>query len=132
MKRILILLLCVVMTFSLASCKESKDNGYTAEGLIENTGDTNLDITFDSLDGEYNYTLSASDGSDSSFSYRSTLKSGSIKVYRTVSDGRELIFENEGYPIEGTQDIVDPTSEIHIVIVAENAKGGAVTISLGK
>ena len=132
MKRILILLLCVILSISLASCKKKRDNGYVAEGLTENTGESSLTISFDSLDGEYDYTLKYSDGYESAFSYRSTLKSGNIKVYRELADGRELIFENEGYPIEGSQDIVDPESEIRIVIIAENAKGGNVEIRLGK
>ena len=132
MRRILILLLCIALTVALASCKKNNDSGYTADGLTETLEDGGLDISFASLDGEYDYTLKSADGSARTYTYHSALESGNIKVYRIVGDGRELIFENEGYPIEGTQDIVDPESDIRIVIVAENAKGGSVEIKLGK
>ena len=133
MKRILLLVLCIALLFSVTSCNYV--SSYKALMLVRMEHGDHGSISFSSLSGTYVMKLRMSgEGQEGSIHCKASLEEGEINVYYDSLGVKEFLFNlKAGESIDERRGYIESGRTVYIIIETVNtAKQGEIEIDLRK
>ena len=133
MKRILLLVLCIALLFSVTSCNYV--SSYKALMLVRMEHGDHGSISFSSLSGTYVMKLRMSgEGQEGSIHCKASLEEGEINVYYDSLGVKEFLFNlKAGESIDERRGYIESGRTVYVIVeTVTPAKEGKISVDLRK
>lgn len=133
MKRILLLVLCIALLFSVTSCNYV--SSYKALMFVRSEMGDHATISFSRLEGTYVMKLRMKgEGQEGDIHCKASLTEGEINVYYDVFGVKELLFNlKAGESIDERRGYIESGKTVYIIVeTVTPAKEGKISVDLRK
>ncbi|MBO5931718.1 MAG: hypothetical protein J6Q70_05735 [Clostridia bacterium] len=133
MKRILLLVLCIALLFSVTSCNYV--SSYKAFMFVRSEMGDHATVSFSRLEGTYVMKLRMKgEGQEGSIQCKASLTEGEINVYYDVFGVKELLFNlKAGESIDERRGYIESGKTVYVIVeTVTPAKEGKISIDLRK